>query len=113
MSFLMNLIYWETLLILFALLATVVGQLFSGGINTQGLLLGRTGNGNTYFSPERVQLLLITLAAAFQYVIAVLHKPTTFPEVSGTWLALLGSSHAVYLGGKFGAAFLTRRNSSN
>jgi hypothetical protein len=88
----------------------VVGQLLSGGINTSGLLLGTKGDGSAYVSPERVQLLLFTLAVAFQYVLAVLKNPTVFPTIQQDWLALFGASHVVYLGGKLGALFVNRNS---
>ena len=110
MTFLPKLIYWEALLFLVGLLTVVGGRLISGGINTSNLLHGRNANGTLYLSPERVQLLLLTLATAFQYMSAFLHNPTIFPEVSGTWLTVLGSSHLVYLGGKIAAAFFNRPN---
>lgn len=78
MTFLPKLIYWETLLFLVGLLTIVAGRLISGGINTSNLLHGRNANGTLYLSPERVQLLLLTLATAFQYVSAFLHNPTIF-----------------------------------
>jgi hypothetical protein len=112
MTFLQNLIYWETLLILLSLFAVIASRILAGAINTAGLLYGRTANGEMYFSPERVQLLLFTLGAAFQYMTTFLQHPTAFPQVSAAWLALLGSSHAVYLGGKAGAAFLTQQKTS-
>jgi hypothetical protein len=109
MTFLQKLIYWEVLFVMAALFTVVVGRILTGGINTTGLLHGRKANGEIYLSPERVQLLLFTLGAAFQYTTSFLQHPTSFPEVSTTWLALLGSSHVVYLGGKAGAAFLTQQ----
>ena len=106
---LINLVYWETLLLLLGLLFLILSSLLTGGINTRGLFQGTKGDGTKYFSPERVQLLLFTLGAAFQYVSAVLRDPTVFPVVDSTWIALLGGSHAVYLGGKFGALFAGKK----
>jgi hypothetical protein len=78
-----QLVEWEVKGFLLALAAIVAGQILSGQINTKNLLHGRkndTGepiydsNGvfrgrkkqdTPYFSPERVQLLLLTLSAAF------------------------------------------------
>lgn len=81
-------------------------QLLTGQINTRGLFLGRKGDGTQYFSAERVQLLLFTLGAAFQFLSEVLRDPVKFPAVSGSWLLLLGGSHLVFLGGKLRASFL-------
>lgn len=106
MSFLANLIYWEVLLFELALMAIVFSSLLTGRINTRGLLRGTKGDGTTYFSPERVQLLLVTLGSAFQYVLRVSKDPTRFPVVDSSWLALFGGSHLVYLAGKLGASLL-------
>jgi hypothetical protein len=106
MTFLMTLIYWETYLLLFGLLGLAATLLLTGQINTDGLLYGKKGDGTTYLSPERIQLLLFTLAAAFQYLETVLRDPTSFPSVPGGWIAVLGGSHAVYLSGKLGASFV-------
>lgn len=108
MEFLLTLICWEGALFLAAIGLLIAGQLLSGGINTSGLLLGTKGDGSSYLSPERVQLLLFTIAVAFQYVSAVLKNPTVFPTIQQDWLALFGASHVVYLGGKLGALFVNR-----
>jgi len=104
MDFMVTLIQWEALLFLLSLAAVVAMGLFNGQINTKGLLYGRKGNGTSYFSAERVQLLLFTLGAAFQYVSQVAQHPTSLPTIPEAWIALLGGSHLVYLGGKFGAS---------
>ena len=106
MILLMELTYWEVLIFLLALLGLISVHLLTGRINTKGLLIGRKGDGTQYFSPERVQLLLFTVGASFQYLAAVLHEPTRFPIVPESWLLILGGSHVVYLGGKFGASLL-------
>ena len=97
---------WEVLAFLGALFAVVVTQLLNGQINTRGLFLGRKGNGTQYFSAERVQLLVFTLGAAFQFLSEIFRDPTKFPVVSGSWIVLLGGSHLVFLGGKLGASYL-------
>jgi len=86
----------------------VVIQILTGEINTEGLLYGAKGNGSQYISPERVQLLLFTLAFAFQYLSQLLQKPAAFPTVPESSIALLAGSHAVYLGGKLSALLIGR-----
>ena len=108
MAFVVKLIYWETVLFLFGLLTLVASSLLTGRINSQGLLQGTKGDRTTYFSPERVQLLLVTLGSAFQYILSVWKHPTSFPPVDASWLAILGGSNFVYLGGKLGASLLGR-----
>lgn len=96
-----SVLLWQTALFLAALLAILVSFFFSGAINTRGLLSGRNRQRELYLSPERVQLLLFTLAVAVQYVSLVLRShPPALPDVPRAWLAVLGGSHGVYLGGK-------------
>lgn len=115
-----QIVTWEVQLFLLALFGIVVMQLLSGQISTKNLLCGRkndTGepivgsDGQTrgrkkedtlYFSPERVQLLLFTLGAAFYYLSQVLNNPNpgTFPPLPTSWPAVIGGSNAIYLGGK-------------
>jgi hypothetical protein len=106
MTFLLSLIYWEGLLFLFSAFGMIGMLMLEGSIRLDGLLYGTKGDGSKYFSPERVQLLLITLAVAFQLLSAVLRNPTNFPDVPASSIAMLGGSHAVYLGGKALAVFL-------
>jgi hypothetical protein len=94
-----ELITWEGLAFLLFLFGVVVVQLLTGQINLSGLLAKKEGDGS--FSPERVQLLLATLATASQYLSKVLQDPTQLPQVPNSWLLLYGSSHALYLGRRF------------
>lgn len=106
MPWLAELAYWEVLAFLMALFSLICVQLLAGQINTRGLFLGRKGDGTRYFSPERVQLLLFTLGFAFQFLSGVLRNSAKFPVVSESAILVLGGSHLLYLGGKFGASFL-------
>ena len=94
-----DLITWEIGLFLLAMFAMVAVQILTGQMSTKGLLMKKEGDRS--FSPERVQLLLATLAAAFEYLSQLLKDPTHFPEVSQNWLLLFGGSHAFYLGRRF------------
>jgi hypothetical protein len=101
-------IVWTVYLFLGSLFATVAVQFLVGQINARGLLSGRVRGGASYFSPERVQLLIITLGLALQYLAQVLENttPGQLPPVPQSWVALLGGSHAVYLAGKAYAMLL-------
>lgn len=112
MFFLITLIYWEVLLLLFGFFGLLAIKILTGQISTRGLLYGTKGDGSKYLSPERVQLLLFTLGAAFQYLASVLKNPTTFPAIHESWIGILGGSHIVYLSGKFGASRLGRKMKS-
>ena len=93
---------YMALLFLAALAATIFTQLLNGGINTRYLLYGRKADGSISFSPERVQLLLFTVWTALFYLLSVIKNrgDGKLPDIPATILALLGGSHAVYLGGK-------------
>lgn len=85
-----------------ALAAIVATRLLAGGINARNLLYGRKVGGALYFSPERIQLLLFTLWTAVSYLLGVVETKGggKLPDIPTTTLALLGGSHALYLGGK-------------
>ena len=107
MSGLALLIRWEIEIFVLVLAAIVAVRLLTGDINTHNLLCGRiTGSrrseDRSYFSPERVQLLIFTLAAALHYLSLVFNntQPGRFPEVPETWPAVVGGSNLIYLGGK-------------
>lgn len=84
------------------LAAVIAYRILTGEINTKYLLYGTQKDGTKYFSPERVQLLLFTLGTALFYVADVLKRRNSgvLPDVPAETLALLGGSHAIYLGGK-------------
>ena len=100
-----KLIVADVFVFLGVLFAIVALGLLTRAINIQNLLMAK--HGPRRISPERVQLLIFTLAAALNYLNDVVHivaqnheKLGKLPEVSNTWLVLLGGSHATYLGGK-------------
>ncbi|MBV9761852.1 MAG: hypothetical protein JO340_14925 [Acidobacteriaceae bacterium] len=94
--------FWEILLFIAGLTALVAYQLLTRRINTQNLFCGVRRDGRKYFSPERVQLLIFTVAAAFQYLRSVMLVRHTgqFPPVPKGMLELVGSSNVLYLAGK-------------
>ena len=108
MSILSEIARWEMTFFFYGILAVVGFQLLTGHINTKYLLWGTRRDGSRYFSPERVQLLLLTLATAFNLLIQVFQNPdpTRLPVIADKWVALFGSSHGVYLAGK---AFMQMR----
>jgi hypothetical protein len=95
--------------VFFSILLALVGyRLLAGGINTSGLLTDKSRCGGGALSPERVQLLLVTLAVA-GYILSELPamRETRRVAVAVPELAyLLGGSQSVYLARKF---LLTRR----
>lgn len=108
MPSLANFVRYEVMLLLFGLAAVVAAQLLGGEINTKGLLYGSDSRGNRSLSPGRIQLLLLTMAAAGQYLTQVLGNlnQNALPPVSNDLVAGLLGSNAIYLTGKFYDIFL-------
>jgi hypothetical protein len=92
----------EVIVFLVGLAAIIAYRILNGGINTKYLLYGTQKDGTKYFSPERVQLLLFTLGTALFYVADVGKHLNSgvLPDIPAETLAMLGGSHAIYLGGK-------------
>lgn len=91
-----RILHAEALAFLYGLGAVVGYQLLTGQINLDGILRRKDGTGQT--SPERVQLLLATLAAGFRYLseVAKTHG-ASLPDIDSSWLYLMGGSSGVYL----------------
>jgi hypothetical protein len=81
---------------LFALLGSVVIRVLTGGLRTRGLIDGTTSAGSQFVSAARVQLLIVSLLAAAQYLAQVWQSPQKLPEIPDSWLLLLGGSHVLY-----------------
>ncbi len=80
--------------------AIVTYRLLTRQINLSGLLLRKNGSGSP--SPERVQLLLATLAVSGKYLSEVFQSPGSdmLPDIGPQWLYVMGGSSAVYALGK-------------
>ena len=90
-----RILHFELLGFLCALAAVVVYQMLTGAINVTGLLAQKDRTGQT--SPERIQLLLATIAAAASYLGEVAKSTGgTMPDVSPNWLYLMGGSSGLY-----------------
>lgn len=113
MDLLVQIVGWEIVIFLGALAATIVFQLLTGRINTDGLLRGKLGGARGKVSPERVQLLATTLGAAMYYVLqaSTTTKSGTLPEIPQTWPAVVGGSNLLYLGGKAYSRFFSKDSS--
>jgi hypothetical protein len=99
-SALAKLAYWEGLLFLGGFCAVVAWKLLTGAISLEQLFYGDSRDGNVQFSPGRVQILIVTLFVALNYMTQVIQHPTGFPEIPQAWLAGMGASHLAYLSGK-------------
>lgn len=90
----------------FGWLVAMAGLVALGMLNhtviTHGLLHQKSRQGRADSSPERVQMLLVTLAVTVAYLKLVFEGSATvgLPAVPSGWAALLGASNGIYLGGK-------------
>jgi hypothetical protein len=93
---------WEIVILLGGLMVVVVYKIFTGGVSLSGLLTVKGGVDRETFSPARSQMLMSTVLAAMYYLLQVIDNPssTSIPDIPTPLVALLGASHAVYLGGK-------------
>lgn len=90
-----RILHFELLVFLYALAAAIAYQVLTRRINVSGLLVSKDGSGGT--SPERVQLLLTTLATAANYLGEVAKSPPgTMPDINTNWLYLMGGSSGIY-----------------
>ena len=102
MELLVKLVQFEVWGFVAALAGLVFYKMLTGQINTDGLLNTKFGPGKGNISPERVQLLLMTLGAALYYLMQVPEAPKgQLPDIPNGWPAALGGSNMLYLGGKF------------
>jgi|SRR5271169_906176 len=89
-------LHFEALGFIYVLAALVAYQMLTGRINTMGLLQQKDGSQQT--SPERIQLLLATLAAAANYLTEATRSTNgTMPDISNNWLYLMGGSSGIYV----------------
>jgi hypothetical protein len=115
MEFLAAAIKWQIEIFILVLAGLIAVKVLTGEINTSGLLYGRISGRkrgqDRYFSPERVQLLVLTIGASLYYLGLVLDNPNpgTFPELPESWPAAVGGSNAIYLGGKAYARWIAPR----
>ncbi|HXY49392.1 MAG TPA: hypothetical protein VEI01_08075 [Terriglobales bacterium] len=106
---LIRLLHLEALGILYGLVAAVVYQMFTGQINLHGLLLHKDGSGRV--SPERIQLLVATIAEIARFLGAIgTTQNSVMPDINTGWLYLLGGSSSVYVMGKAWKTWKANRN---
>jgi len=93
-----RILHFELLGFLYALAAVVAFQLLTGRINLAGVMSQKDPNNPDQTSPERVQLLLATIALSASYLGQVAKSTgATMPDVSNQWLYLMGGSSAIYV----------------
>lgn len=96
MNSLIQVVRWEGFILLAGIFGVVFWKILTGSISLSGLFQ----TNDEQFSPGRVQMLIFTLMVAIRYLMQVIQNPTAFPEIPADWIAALGGSHALYLGGK-------------
>jgi hypothetical protein len=90
-----HILHLEVQWFLLLLAATFAYRMLTRRIPLNGLL-SNTADGQQV-SPERVQLLIATMAISAQYLGQVAHgNGTTLPDVNAQWLTMFGASSGVY-----------------
>ena len=91
-----RIMHFEALGFLYGLAVVVAYQILTRQINLQGMLQRKDGSGQT--SPERIQLLLATIAAGARYLTQVAQAPNgIMPDIDNSWLYLMGGSSGIYV----------------
>ena len=94
-----SILHFEGWGFLYLLGAMVAYRLLTRQINLKGLFLRKDGSNSV--SPERVQLLIATLAMSANYLSSVAHNTgNTMPDVRPQWLYLFGGSSGIYVAAK-------------
>ena len=84
-------------LLLGVLIATVVFQLLTGRIRTGGMMQDTAGSGH---SPSRLQMLIVSLLGAMQYLALAVKDPHHMPQPPTELLLVVGGSQAIFMGSK-------------
>ena len=94
-----HILHFELLGFLYALAAVVLFQIVTRRIDLGGLVTHKGGSDQV--SPERIQLLLATIAASATYFGQVATTTSgKLPDISPEWLYLLGGSGGIYVARK-------------
>ena len=95
-----------------AIAALLAVGMLGNTVRIRGLVYHKTAHGLGDVSPERVQLLLVTLAIATGYLVQVLRSAdaTGPPGPPLGWTALVAASNGIYLAGKAVKSFRARRD---
>ncbi len=105
MRLLVNVARWETIALITSFGIVTLWKLFQSA-SFAGLL--RSSNGT--LSPGRIQLLVLTVLTALQYLLTTIHDPSRLPTLSTGLLVALGGSQIVYLAAKAWSFFGFKRN---
>jgi len=103
MQSLLNAARWELIVFVVAFGVVTLWRLLQDG-SFAGLLRASDGT----LSPGRIQMLVLTVMTAMQYLLSVIHDPTRFPSLPAQLVTALGGSQAIYLGAKAWTVFQDR-----
>jgi hypothetical protein len=96
---------WEMITLIASLGGVTLWKLFQSG-DFSGLLRSSDGS----LSPGRIQMLMLTVLTALQYLMATMHDPSHLPAVPPNLVTAMGASQAVYLGAKAWDMFGPKRD---
>ena len=91
---------WEFIFLVVGFGVVTIGKLLQTS-SFRGLLRASDGS----LSAGRIQLLVLTVMTAMQYLLNTMHDPTHLPAIPAGLVLALGGSQAVYLGAKAWAVF--------
>ena len=117
MGLLARFVCYEVWCLIGAFFLVVGYQILTGKIKTDGLLFTKDSEGGV--SPARIQLLVLTLAAAFYYLGTVGHSlgdnrcPARLPEMPQQLLLVLGGSNLFHVAKKAYSQLPWLRRGSN
>jgi hypothetical protein len=93
-----RILHFEGLGFLYAALVMVGYKMLTGRINLKGLLSRKGRSAPNQTSPERIQLLLATIAAGTSYLGEITQSTNgKLPDISSNWLYLMAGSSGVYM----------------
>jgi len=99
---------WELIFLITSIGVVSLWRLFKDG-SFSGLL---RSNDHT-LSPGRIQLLMLTVLTALQYLLSTIQDPTHLPDLPTNLVSVLGGSQALYLGAKAWDTFGTKPKINN
>ena len=91
---------WEAIALISSFGIITLWKLFQS-VSFNGLLRSSDGT----LSPGRIQMLVLTVLTAMQYLLTTMHDPTHLPHLPQGLVIATGGSQAVYLGAKAWSIF--------
>ena len=95
MRLLVTVARWEMIVFIAAFGGVTLWKLFQS-VSFAGLIRSSDGT----MSPARIQMLVLTLLTALQYLLATIRDPSHLPAVPQGLVMGIGGSQALYLGAK-------------